>query len=122
MRAFLRLSSAEGCSRFDELRTDGFVFEERKRMSDAVYGPKPLFPALGRFYDFAIPFSWLVIQVAVGWNLIVHGWGKIQRGISPVAPAFTQMGFEPGIFWAWLSTILEFAGGICILLGLFTRF
>ena len=71
-------------------------------MSDASYGPKPLFPALDRFYAFAIPFSWLVIRVAVGWNLIVHGWGKLARGVSPAAPAFTQMGFEPGVFWAWL--------------------
>jgi putative oxidoreductase len=83
---------------------------------------KLLFPALERFYELAIPFSWLVIRVAVGWNLIVHGWGKLERGVSAAAPAFSRMGFEPGIAWAWASTILEFVGGIAILLGLFTRF
>jgi putative oxidoreductase len=90
-------------------------------MFDAGYRSKPLFPALEPFYRFAIPFSWVVIRVAVGWNLVVHGWGKIARGVSSVAPAFSQMGFEPGLLWAWLSTVLELAGGICILLGLFTR-
>src|SRR5262245_40460309 len=91
-------------------------------MLEAADRPKLLFPALDRFYAFAIPFSWLVIRVAVGWNLIVHGWGKLARGVAPAAPAFSQMGFEPGLFWAWLSTIVELLGGIGILLGLFTRF
>jgi putative oxidoreductase len=91
-------------------------------MSNVGYGPKPLFPALERFYAFAVPFSWLVIRIAVGWNLIVHGWGKLARGVSPAAPAFSQMGFEPGLLWAWASTVLELVGGVCILLGLFTRF
>src|SRR5215831_16120714 len=94
----------------------------REFMSEADYRAKLLFPALERFYEFAIPFSWLVIRVAVGWNLIVHGWLKLMRGVSTVAPAFSQMGFEPAIAWAWASTILEFVGGIAILLGLFTRF
>jgi len=91
-------------------------------MAEPGHRPKLLLPALEGFYSFAVPFSWLVIRVAVGWNLIVHGWGKIARGVAPAAPAFSQLGFEPGLFWAWLSTVVEFSSGICILIGLFTRF
>jgi hypothetical protein len=41
--------------------------------------PKLLLPLLRPFYDAAIPLSWLIIRCAVGWNLLVHGWGKIRQ-------------------------------------------
>ena len=41
---------------------------------------KLFFSALQPFYDAVIPLSWLVVRVAVGWNLLVHGWGKIMVG------------------------------------------
>ena len=81
-----------------------------------------LLPALKPCYDLAIPLSWLVIRVAVGWNLLVHAWGKIQVGPTRFAPIFAGLGFEPGVLWYWLSFLVEGLGGIGILLGLFTRF
>lgn len=90
-------------------------------MLDASSEPKPLFPALGKFYQQVIPLSWLVVRFAVGWNLIVHGWPKISAPAAG-APAFAKMGLEPGAVWAVASTVIEFGGGVAILLGLFTRF
>ncbi len=46
-------------------------------MPQANTEPKLLLPALQPLYDAVIPLSWLIIRVAVGWNLLVHGWGKI---------------------------------------------
>ena len=39
-----------------------------------------------------------------------------------MAPAYAKIGFEPAAVFAFASTWIEFAGGIGILLGLFTRF
>ena len=83
---------------------------------------RPLLPALKPFYDRAIPLSWLLIRVAVAWNLLVHVWGKIQAGPTRLAPVFANMGFEPGVAWYWAAFLVEGLGGIGILLGLFTRF
>lgn len=90
---------------------------------EAVKGePRLLLPGLKPLYDRAIPLSWLVIRVAVGWNLLVHVWGKIQVGPGRMAPVFASMGFTPGIAWYWAAFLIEGLGGLAILLGLFTRF
>ena len=91
-------------------------------MADAQAEPRLLLPFLKPFYDRAIPLSWLVIRVACGWNLVVHGWGKVSRGPSAYINAFVESGFDPALPWIWAALIIEFIGGICIVLGLFTRF
>jgi len=91
-------------------------------MEDVKGEPRLLLPALKPFYERAIPLSWLVVRVAVGWNLLVHAWNKINLGPAKMAPAFTSMGFEPGALYYWLSFLIEGLGGLGILLGLFTRF
>ena len=91
-------------------------------MEDIRDEPRLLLPALKPCYDLAIPLSWLVIRVAVGWNLLVRAWSKIQLGPTRMAPVFAGMGFEPGVLFYWLTFAIEGLGGIGILLGLFTRF
>lgn len=87
--------------------------------------PALLFPALRGFYDRMIPLSWLIVRFGVGWVLLVHGYGKIVRGMAAQAKALDAS--VPG-FGAWnlplsyLLTFVEGLGGLCILLGLFTRF
>ena len=84
--------------------------------------PRLLFPRLKPFYEVAIPLSWLVVRAAIGWNLIVHGWGKVSRGPSAFVKAFVDQGFDPALPWVWAALLIEFVGGIAILLGLVTRF
>jgi len=85
--------------------------------------PTPVLPFLQSFYDAAIPLSWLVIRVAVGWNLLVHGWGKIMIGPTEgFLKAFADLGFTPPAFWFWASTAIETLSGVAIILGAFTRF
>jgi len=84
--------------------------------------PKLLIPALKSFYDIAIPLAWPVVRIAVGWNLLVHGWGKVTRGPSAFVRAFVEQGFDAALPWIWGGLIIEFGGGIALILGLFTRF
>lgn len=91
-------------------------------MTDTRSEPKLLVPALRPFYDAAIPLSWLVVRVAVGWNLVVHGWGKIGGPTPAALKAFADLGFDPPLPWFWAAFCVEFVGGIALILGLFTRF
>ena len=92
-------------------------------MSQAQTEPKLFLPFLQPLYDKAVPLSWLIVRVAVGWNLLVHGWGKIMIGATPgFLKGFADLGFTPPEFWFWSSFLIEMLGGISLILGLFTRF
>jgi putative oxidoreductase len=91
-------------------------------MSEAEREPRLVIPALKPFYDCVIPWAWPIVRVAVGWNLIVHGWGKIVRGMAGQAETLAKSGFGGGIPFSVFLTVVELGGGICIVLGLFTRF
>ena len=88
--------------------------------------PRLLLPFLEPFYHAAIPFSWLVIRLAAGIDLAIHGWEKAVRlpvifaAISSGTTAALKPQFDP--FHNIVLTFFEFVGGICIALGLFTRF
>jgi putative oxidoreductase len=89
--------------------------------SDACSEPRRLLPGLQRFYDVAIPFAWPVVRIAVGWNLLVHGWGKVARGPAAYVAGFVEQGFDPAMPWIWAALVIEFVGGAALILGLFTR-
>jgi putative oxidoreductase len=91
-------------------------------MAQANTEPKLLLPALQPFYDAVIPLSWLVIRVAVGWNLLIHGYPKLLNGPSDaMLKGFADLGFTPPFFWFWASACIETFAGISLILGLFTR-
>jgi putative oxidoreductase len=63
------------------------------------------------------------LRLTVGVIMIVHGYPKIadpafRKGL---AQFIQSLGFRPPLFWAYVVGIAEFFGGICLLLGLFTR-
>ena len=85
--------------------------------------PRLLFPALRPFYTWAEPISWLLVRLTAGLMLIPHGWPKLMAGIGPVAAnALSKRGIEPAEPLAVILITLETLGGLCIALGLFTRF
>ena len=88
----------------------------------AQAGAKLLFPGLAGFYDWAKDFSEVVVRVAAGGILFVHGWLKFNAGLAPVVGAMTKNGFVPAQAFAMSAMFLETVGAICIILGLFTRF
>ena len=91
-------------------------------MPDTQTEPKLLLPQLQSFYDSVIPLAWPIVRIAIGLNLMIHGWGKVSRGPGAFVKPFADLGFEPAILWVWGGLLIEFVGGIAIMLGLFTRF
>jgi uncharacterized membrane protein YphA (DoxX/SURF4 family) len=90
--------------------------------SETKHETKLLISGLESFYAVAIPLAWPIVRIAVGWNLLVHGWGKVTRGPSAYIRAFVEQGFDPALPWIWAALIIEFVGGIALIIGLFTRF
>ena len=85
--------------------------------------PRPLFRRLTRFYRRVVPLSWLVVRIAVGGDLAIHGWGKIGRPGLPNALMQKLPGLAPiGTEITFVLMLTEFVGGLCIIVGLFTRF
>jgi putative oxidoreductase len=90
---------------------------------EAVAKPRLLIPGLQKFYAWAEPVSYLIVRLTVGLMLIPHGWPKLMAGIGPVAAnALTKRGIAPAEPLAIALIAIETLGGLCIALGLFTRF
>jgi DoxX len=97
--------------------------EDVMAQAQAQTEPKLFLPFLQPLYDTVVPLSWLVVRLAVGWNLLVHGYNKIMTGPTDAfLKAFADLGFTPPVFWFWSSTTIETLAGISLILGLFTRF
>ena len=85
--------------------------------------PRLLIPQLKPFYDWVAPFTWPLIRVIVGLMIIPHGWPKLMMGVGATAQmALVKRGIAPAEPLAVILIILETVGGVCIALGLFTRF
>jgi len=85
--------------------------------------PRLLFPGLKPFYDWVEPLSWALIRITAGLMLIPHGWPKLMMGITATANmALVKRGIAPAEPLAVVLITLETLGGLCIALGLFTRF
>ncbi|HTQ73041.1 MAG TPA: DoxX family protein [Burkholderiales bacterium] len=85
--------------------------------------PRLLVPALKPFYDRVEPFTWTLIRVTAGLMLIPHGWPKLMAGISATAQfALVKRGIAPAEPLAVILIAIETLGGLCIALGLLTRF
>ena len=68
--------------------------------------------------------SWglAVLRVVVGIVFAVHGYQKLfTLGIHGVAGMLGQMGIPLAGFFAVVVTLVEFVGGILLILGVFTR-
>lgn len=66
--------------------------------------------------------SWglLALRLVVGIVFIYHGWMKLQ-GMEMTTGMMASIGLPAPMFWAWLVALVEFVGGIALVLGLFTR-
>jgi putative oxidoreductase len=68
-------------------------------------------------------FAWLpplIARIVVGWVFVESGWGKLHH-IDKVIGFFTDLGLPAPAFQAHLVATTEFAGGLALLLGLWTR-
>jgi putative oxidoreductase len=65
----------------------------------------------------------LVLRVALGATFIVHGYPKLfPNGPAGFAGFLQSLGFPIPMILAWIVSIVEFAGGIAMILGLFVRY
>jgi putative oxidoreductase len=83
--------------------------------------PKLLIPPLGRLYAVFARYTEVLIRLMAGGALAWHGQQIVFGNIEGAARFFESVGFENGLFWAWVVGILELVCGLCLALGLFTR-
>jgi putative oxidoreductase len=62
----------------------------------------------------------LLIRLTLGVVFVGTGWGKL-HDLDKVTQFFIELGIPAPHFQAMLVAFTEFAGGLCILLGLATR-
>ena len=84
-------------------------------------------PAFGTLATKLEPFALPILRITVGLVFIFHGYGKFMgaffgEGLGGLAAGMLEpAGFPFPLFWAWMAMVTEFFGGICLVLGLFTR-
>jgi putative oxidoreductase len=68
--------------------------------------------------------SWglTLLRVVVGVIFVMHGWQKLSMGFHNVAGFLTSLGIPMPTLAAVLLTIVEFVGGIVLILGVLTRY
>jgi putative oxidoreductase len=62
----------------------------------------------------------LFARVTAGWVFLLSGWGKLNN-LPQVTENFIGWGIPFPHFFTPLTSGIEFIGGLCLLLGLFTR-
>jgi putative oxidoreductase len=84
---------------------------------------KLLHPGLAGFYQTMTPVAETLVRVIVGAMFLMHVSGKFKAGADAIATnIFAKNGLEPALTWAYVTMGLELVGGICLIVGLFTRF
>jgi putative oxidoreductase len=83
-----------------------------------------VWPGLRGFYDSFADIAYTLMRIVIGYNLLMHGWGKVssQAGAAGLAGYMAKQGLEPGLAFAYAAIFLETVGAVCLIIGLFTRF
>lgn len=77
---------------------------------------------MGRVNELLTDIGLLWLRILMGAGIAYHGYGKIFGGrMDGFTQGVAELGFPFPEFFAWSAALSEFAGGICIALGLFTR-
>jgi putative oxidoreductase len=72
-----------------------------------------------RYLDRLQPLALLLLRLALGAVMVVHGYHKVFGGLHQHAAFVASLGLPS---WAgYVSAFTEFLGGLLILAGLFTR-
>jgi len=92
-------------------------------MAQAQGEAKLLYPGLSGFYETMLPIAETLVRVIVGAMFLMHVSVKFKLGAATVAAnIFAKNGIEPALMWAYVIMALELIGGVCLIIGLFTRF
>ncbi|HUO58424.1 MAG TPA: DoxX family protein [bacterium] len=76
---------------------------------------------MGDFQKRRLEGGWglLPLRLVVGFGFAAHGWAKLSRGPENFASILTYIGVPQPHVMAWVTSLLEFAGGICVMAGAF---
>src|SRR5262249_18393265 len=118
--------------------------QSREKWNGGGRRPPPLVKAVRRFYfsrtaSFkpptvfcTLPLAWsenmlpiaeTLVRIVVGVMFLMHVSRKLTAGPGAVAAnMLAKNGLEPSMLWAYVIIFLELVGGICLIIGLFTRF
>lgn len=84
---------------------------------------KLLYPGLAGFYETWTPIAMTCVRVIVGIMFLMHVSVKFKIGAGAVAAnIMAKNGIEPALLAAYVVMFLETVGGVCLIIGLFTRF
>lgn len=84
---------------------------------------KLIYPGLADFYTSWRDIAGTIVRVVVGIMFLMHVSGKFKIGAAAVAAnVMAKNGLEPALGFAYAAIILETVGGVCLIIGLFTRF
>ncbi len=81
---------------------------------------------LNKIFGRAAAWGPFFLRVAVGAIFVVHGAQKLfgvfgGPGLQNFSGMMTQMGLRPALVWATAVALVEFVGGIMLVLGFMTR-
>jgi putative oxidoreductase len=86
-------------------------------------GTRLIWPGLRGFYDSFAEIAYALMRIVIGYIMVMHALGKFKLGAAAVAAnVMAKNGLEPALGFAYAAMALEIVGGICIILGLVTRF
>jgi putative oxidoreductase len=84
--------------------------------------PTPLLPGLTPIYTALEPFGYAIMRLAAGGIMATFGWRKLfGNGMARDVELFHKLGLEPAVLLGYLTSGLEFFGGLMIAVGLLTR-
>ena len=84
-----------------------------------------------RFLNRLQPWALTMLRLVVGVAMLIHGWDKLipsgglhRNHLLGGAEAFTRYVATLGLaYWlGYVSLVSEFLGGLCLILGILTRF
>jgi putative oxidoreductase len=91
----------------------------RTTLQAATRGIPTTADAVDGFRDTLAQWGPLLLRLALGWGFIMHGWAKLSRGPEGFAVVLHTLGVPASFLMAWLTTILELAGGLALVAGAF---
>ena len=78
-----------------------------------------------RAKSFDLTNEWNILRIISGVLMFPHVAGKFAEGLTLSAPTvqfFAKAGMAPGETWVWIAAVSEALSGICLALGICTRY
>lgn len=86
-------------------------------------GGRYYFPGVAGFYATMEPIAYTITRFLIGLIMFMHGWLKVTGpGAAGVGRYFAGLGLPAPQLLAYSAMFLEIVGGVCIAVGLLTRF